>query len=356
MPPAAAPLTAFDAPEAIPSTPQEPLLVADLRRQGYPRDEMIARFLRDGYVHLRGLIAPTEVAALQAETWPLIEQARQFMPARPSGMDAQAYATFVDAYVQQTCHGLPPFMRDLYTAVHPASGTVMPRAIDHIGHHAITARALLGHPDLLSVVEAMQGDQFITTASPMVFKYPERGAIMCWHRDALRPKDAPEAIPTFTADLYLDATTPENAVWAVPGSHRLSPQEALDDCIRRNDGMGFKTDGGAVPIIAEPGDLVLHHTWVNHGSASCDAPLRRIIYFQFLPMQFARRMFNHTYLRHSHRRIAMSIAERMGQSYAKDETPYRYRTNVSFADRPDPAWRDLPPFRVPFWFYRADGG
>jgi hypothetical protein len=340
---------------ALLSVHAEPIHIADLRRRGFPREELHARFLRDGYVHLRGLLSPAELAATQAETWPLIEQSRQFMPPRPAGMDAHAYATFVDAYVQQTCHGLPSFMRDLYTAVHPASGTVMPRAIDHIGHHAVSARALLGHPDLLGVVEAMQGDQFITTASPMVFKYPERGAIMPWHRDALRPKDAPEEIPTFTADLYLDATTRESAVWSVPGSHRWQADEAQKDCARRNQEQNFMTDAGAVPIIAEPGDLVLHHTWVIHGSASCDAPLRRIVYFQFLPMPFARRMFHHTYLRHAHRRVMMSIAERMGQPYAKDETPYAYRTNVAFADRPDPGWRDLPPFRLPFWFYRIDG-
>jgi hypothetical protein len=339
---------------ALPAPATEPILIADLRQRGYAPAELRARFLRDGYLHLRGLLSPAEIAATQAETWPLIEMARRLMPARPHGMDTAAYAGFVDSYLQQTCHGMPTFMRDLYSAIHPASDTVVPRAIDHIGHHAITARAMLGHPELLRVVEAMQGDQFITTASPMVIKYPELGSIMPWHRDALRPKDAPAEIPTFTADLYLDATTPESAVWMVPGSHHWSAADALADCIRRNQDLGFLTDGGAVPVLAQPGDLVLHHTWLNHGSSSCVAPLRRIIYFQFLPMDFARRMFHHTYLRHSHRRIQMSIAERMGQPYATDESPYHYRTNVAFADKPDPAWRDLPPYRTPFWFYRIE--
>jgi hypothetical protein len=341
-------------PIALPVPPQQvPVSVADIRAQRVSAEELQRRFVTDGYLHVRGVVGAAELTALDGEIWALIEVARQLTPARRAGLGDDAYEAFVSAYAKQPQHVPGSMLPDVYYAMHRRSGTLMPRAIDHIPHYALTARALLGHPDLLGVVEAMQGSQFITTACPLVLKYPGKGAMMGWHRDALRPKDAPEHIPTFTADLYLDKTTPENAVWIVPGSHRWTPEEALKDCIQRNDNRGFKTEG-AVPLLVEAGDLVLHHTWLNHGSDDSDAALRRVIYFQFLPMPFAQRLFNHTYIRHSHRRIALSIAERQGMAYAVGETPYHYRTEVAFADGADPEWRAQPPFRLPMFYYRKE--
>jgi phytanoyl-CoA hydroxylase len=339
-------------PQSI-ALPSSPITMEELRLGKITADAMRERFTTDGYLHFRGMVRKTELDALNSETWALIEQARQMTPARPLGMDDFAYESFVSAFAKQPLHAPATMLQDIYFALHRRSSTMMPRAIDHIGHYSLTARALLGHPDLLSIVEAMQGSQFITTASPMVLKYPGKGAMMPWHRDALRPKDAPEGIPTFTADIYLDATTADTSVWIVPGSHRWSVDAAQAECSRRNDEHKFNVDD-AVPIIVEPGDLLLHHTWLIHGSDDSSTNLRRVIYFQFLPMDFASGMFNHTYIRHSHRRIAMSIAERQGMSHITDESPYHYRTNVSFADQADPDWRSLLPFRVPFWFYRRD--
>ncbi len=327
--------------------------IADIALGLIQPEELRQRFVRDGYLHLRGMLREAELKALQDETWPVIEQARLLRPERPYGMDDDAYESFVSAYAKQPLHASTPLLADSYFALHRCSGTLMLRAIDHIGHYALSARGLLGHPDLLRTVEAMQGDQFITTASPMVVKYPGCGAMMPWHRDALRPADAPEHIPNYTADIYLDATSADTAVWVVPGSHRLTPEAAQAECVRRNDKRGFLTED-AVPIVVEAGDLLLHHTWLIHGSGDSSTELRRAVYFQFLPMAFAKRMFNHTYLRHSHRRISMAIAERQGLAHTSGETPYHFRTRVDFATDADPDWRSLSPFRLPFWFYRRD--
>ena len=330
-----------------------PVSMLEIRRGLLSAEELRSRFTRDGYLHIRGMVGKDELAALNAETWALIEQARQLTPGRPVGMDDLAYEAFVGAYAKQPLHAPGTMLQDVYFALHRRSGELMPRAIDHIGHYSLAARALLGHPDLLFMVACMQGSQFITTACPMVLKYPGRGAMMPWHRDALRPKDAPEEMPTFTADIYLDATTADTSVWIVPGSHRWSVEDAQAECNRRNADLGFRTED-AIPILVEPGDLLLHHTWLIHGSDDSSTALRRAVYFQFLPMQFAQRMFNHTYIRHSHRRIAMSIAERQGMPYTRDEEAYHFRTQVGFADQADPDWRSLLPFRLPFWHYRKD--
>jgi hypothetical protein len=331
----------------------EPVHIDDIRSRRVSPAELRAQFARDGFLHVRGLVSAKELAALHLETWAIIEQARMLTPARPSGLEDDAYEAFVGHYAKQPLHAATPLLADTYFHMHRASGRLMPRAVDHIAHYSLAARGLLGHPGLLEVVEAMQGPEFITTSSPMVLKYPGGGAMVPWHRDALRPKDAPAHIPTFTADVYLDASTRDTSVWVAPGTHQWTPEDALADCIRRNENRGFKTDG-AVPIIVEAGDLLLHHTWLNHGSDDSSGGLRRAIYFQFLPMEFAKRMFHDTYLRHTHRRLAMSIAERQGLAHCAGETPYSYRTNVAFAEQADPDWRDLPPYRLRFWHYRKD--
>ena len=74
------------------------------------------------------------------------------------------------------------------------------------------------------------------------------------------------------------ASTVENScVWVVPGSH-VWEQERAKEWVERGR-KDFQLPG-AVPAETEPGDVLLHHTKVLHGSTVNTSPeLRRVVYF-----------------------------------------------------------------------------
>jgi hypothetical protein len=63
-------------------------------------------------------------------------------------------------------------------------------------------------------------------------------------------------------------------------------QTAIHDVCRMNDGH-YDWDNGAHQIVAmEPGDVLVHDDMVLHGSPrTLAAPLRRVVYFEFRPIE-----------------------------------------------------------------------
>ena len=134
---------------------------------------------------------------------------------------------------------------------------------------------LLGHPFIGDLLHRIIGPDFIPCWESLVFKLPKNGSSVKWHRDGNTIR---ENHPIFNVDIYMDHSTVDNGcVWVIPGSHLWGIEEAQKQ-IEKGDENFDRPD--AVPAEVEPGDILLHHTKVLHGSKiNMSDTLRRVIYF-----------------------------------------------------------------------------
>ena len=119
-----------------------------------------------------------------------------------------------------------------------------------------------GHPHLLAVAAAVNGDDFVPFNEAMFIKEPGRGASVAWHQDGLTHWNSPDWDQgshgfNFMAQLY--GCTPANGVWVVPGSHKLGKA----DIPALVAAAGSERLPDAVPIVCAPG------TWRSPTGRRC---------------------------------------------------------------------------------------
>ncbi|MBT5265775.1 MAG: phytanoyl-CoA dioxygenase [Rhodospirillaceae bacterium] len=122
-----------------------------------------------------------------------------------------------------------------------------------------------GHPDLLAVAAAINGEDFVPFNEALFIKEPGLGASVAWHRDGVTHYDNPdwdEGIHGFNFMGQLYGCTPANGVWVVPGSHKLQSV----DIKAMVDEASSERLPGAVPIICKPGDVAITNRQAVHGS------------------------------------------------------------------------------------------
>jgi len=206
-------------------------------------DDEIRFFDENGYVICRGVLAADELQNFQAESARLINEIRAGGPA--------------DKMCNRGPEGIPYYLTYL-----------------HANPNNFSLR-LLAHPFLGDLLSRMVGPDFIPCYESLVFKLPGNGSSVPWHRDG-NPVQGNERI--FNIDIYPDHSTVKNScVWVVPGSH-LWEKERANEMVQR--GRQDFALPGAVPAETAPGDVLLHHTKVLHGSTVNTSPeLRRVVYF-----------------------------------------------------------------------------
>ena len=80
-----------------------------------------------------------------------------------------------------------------------------------------------GHPQLLAVAAAVNGQDFVPFNEALFIKEPGRGASVAWHQDGTTHWDSPtwdEGSHGFNFMAQLYGSTAANGVWIVPGTHR----------------------------------------------------------------------------------------------------------------------------------------
>lgn len=284
-------------------------------------------FRRNGLLVLRSVLTAGEVAELQHDTLALV----------------------TDAIGGR--HDDPDFC---YTR-HPETGEVTPFRVEYVVDKLDSCKRLLGHPFILRTVERLQGPGFIPTWDSMVFKSGGAGAPIPWHRDggqypaALRERTLGRV---FNVDVYLDRADLDSCVWGLLGSNRWTDEEAYEVIGRMNEG-GVSTDG-AVPITMEPGDVLVHDVMVLHGSAATRGPLRRVLYYEFRPLDVEDAHGPHTadYIEAKQHVLAAAVRRRKESERGAVEMPFVYRPRGADAAS-QPAWAaDPPTWRYPheeFW-------
>ena len=129
-----------------------------------------------------------------------------------------------------------------------------------------SALRLSAHPKVLRAVEAICGPDFVPYNDTIFLKEPGLGAAVAWHQDGTTHWDSPQWHPLshgINCMAQLKRTTPANALWTVPGSHRAG---RVDIAARVRELGGSTLLPDAVPILCEAGDVVLQNRQCVHGS------------------------------------------------------------------------------------------
>ena len=122
-----------------------------------------------------------------------------------------------------------------------------------------------GHPQLLAVAAAINGEDFTPFTEGLFIKEPGRGASVAWHQDGVTHWDNPswdQGIHGFNFWAQLYGSTAANGVWIVPGTHRLGKADIKEMVAK----AGSERLPEAVPVVCNPGDVAISNRQLVHGS------------------------------------------------------------------------------------------
>lgn len=124
---------------------------------------------------------------------------------------------------------------------------------------------LYGHPGLLGIAAALNGDDFTPFNEGIFMKDPGVGPSVAWHRDGVTHWDSPDwdqGSHGFNLMAQVEGCEPENGVWVLPGTHK---QRSVD-LAARMEAVGSDRLPEAVPLVCEPGDVAIVNRQAVHGS------------------------------------------------------------------------------------------
>lgn len=142
---------------------------------------------------------------------------------------------------------------------------------------------LYGHPDLLSVAAAVNGEDFVPFNEVTFLKEPGLGVSVAWHQDGTTHWDSPDWNQgahgfNFMAQIY--GSTPSNGVWVVPGTHK----QGRVDIKALVEESASERIASAVPMVCDAGDVVISNRQLVHGSFANTSTERRVtLNMGFLP-------------------------------------------------------------------------
>ncbi len=215
------------------------------------------------------------------------------------------------------------------------------------------------HPELLKVTESINGPDFAPFNEALFIKEPGIGAAVSWHQDGVTHWDSPdfdEDIHGFNFMAQVYGSTAVNGVWVLPGTHK---QGKLDIKALVAE-SGSERLEGAVPIVCNPGDVVICNRQLLHGSfPNCGFEPRITVNFGFHKrasvlgvmgggIHSDAQVFDEAIVARRSRAIAYAIEARKQRFPA--ETPYEYQPLSAAAN--DYQWNDAA--RVDLKDYNLD--
>jgi len=317
---------------------------------GRLQSEILDAYERLGFYVFEGVIAPAELAELEADYLDIMDR----MPTGP------------DSTVDR--HGRPALGSDLgfnlfYWAKplgDPFGGTDINKgrhthrmfeptpaedAPEHVimsivatPHFSEAYLRMCGHPELLKLAAAVNGEDFVPFQEGVVIKHAGEGASFSWHQDGQTHWDSPkwnQHSHGFNLMPQLYGSTAANGVWYLPGTHKVGRLDM--------GSLGAEAGGdrlpGATPLICKPGDVAISNRQVVHGSfANTSDDTRVTLGLGFHPKASVIDVvgydfdtnqpvtFDAAFVRKRCEMIGYSIAAR--RQHFPDETPFVYRPHA----------------------------
>ena len=137
------------------------------------------------------------------------------------------------------------------------------------------------HPRLLRVAEAINGPDFTPFNEALFIKEPGVGAAVSWHQDGVTHWESEvfnEDIHGFNFMAQVYGSTAVNGVWVLPGTHKQGKLD-IKALVAESGSERLK---GALPLICNPGDVVICNRQLLHGSfPNCGFEPRVTVNFGF---------------------------------------------------------------------------
>jgi hypothetical protein len=255
---------------------------------GRPHPDIVARYWQFGFYVFERVVDPGEIDELRADIDFLLDHA-------PSGEGAALDRSGRPAYGGQFARPTFLFVRPLSdpwggTKVlggrhptkmrEPLAGDGAPEQVVHLINGMCQTMAsglrLYGHPDLLSIAAAINGDDFVPYNDAVFVKLPGLGGSVSWHQDGVTHWDSPnwdEGIHGFNFQVQLYECTAQNGLWVMPGTHKLGRID-IAAMVAANGGSERLPD--AVPLLCAPGDVTVVNRQLLHGSFANSSPDPRV--------------------------------------------------------------------------------
>lgn len=131
--------------------------------------------------------------------------------------------------------------------------------------HSDAHLRLYGHPDMLAVAAAVNGDDFTPFNEALWIKQPRLGGSVSWHQDGWTHWDSPdldEGTHGFNFMAQPFGCDAANGLWVIPGTHR----QGRVNIKAIAQAAGSDRLPQAVPLICDPGDIVICNRQMVHGS------------------------------------------------------------------------------------------
>lgn len=260
---------------------------------GSLHEDITEAYWRCGFYVFEGVLGADELADIEAdvniirERLPVGQGAPVDVQGRPAlGADCEAPTLFWSKPLADPFGGT-----DLASGRHPVKMSEPQAAADApdeivyliLGSLQFSDACLrtYGHPELLAVAAAINGEDFVSLNEALFLKEPGLGASVAWHQDGVTHWDSPVLDGgshgfNFMAQLY--GCTAANGVWVVPGSHELGKA----DIKAMAAAAGSDRFPDAAPIICAPGDVAMTNRQAVHGSfANTSADWRVTVNFGF---------------------------------------------------------------------------
>jgi hypothetical protein len=238
--------------------------------------DIVAAYDEVGLYIFEGVIGPEELAELRAGVGDLLER----LPvARDATVDAQGRpahgANFRAPFVLWSKPLGDPLGgtsiaggRHAVKMFEPTPAADLPAEVPFslVGPLQFSDAALrtYGHPELLRVAAAINGEGFVPFNEAVIVKKPGQGASFAWHQDGMTHWQHPDwdaGTHGFNFMVQLYGSTAANGLWFVPGSHRTGKVD-----LKAMIGRTGQLLPDAVPLICKPGDVAISNRQIIHGS------------------------------------------------------------------------------------------
>ena len=203
------------------------------------------------------------------------------------------------------------------------------------------------HPGLLKMAEAVNGLDFVPFHEGLFIKDAGLGAAVSWHQDGDTHWDNPdfdEDIHGFNFMGQVYGSTAVNGVWVLPGTHK----QGRVNIVKLVEEAGSERLPDAVPIICNPGDVVINNRQLVHGSfANTGFETRVTVNFGFHRRSAVLNVhgagihaeavtFDDALIKNRSRLIGMAIEAR--KQRFPEETAYEYAPDRETDEQPQ--WND----------------
>lgn len=193
------------------------------------------------------------------------------------------------------------------------------------------------HPQLLKVAEAINGKDFAPFHECLFIKDPGVGAAVSWHQDGdthWENENFDQDIHGFNFMAQVFGSTAVNGVWVLPKSHKVGRV----DIKKMVAEAGSERLIGMVPLICNPGDVVICNRQLLHGSfANSGFEPRVTINFGFHKrssvlgvmgsgMHCEAKVYDESLIEQRSKVLGYAIDAR--KQHFPDETPYQYQPFV----------------------------